>query len=206
MKKGRVESRCSVQKNRRRTPFWRFSSCLFQRQRQNEVLHKAFLTTFFSKKVGYSWGSSCSLRVTAMLKSSSCLSSLPAKFYFAGTPRDFKCSGEVNGPGHLLLPHFGAIHLVRPAQISAFGFDFTRQRARPTCRGAPLWMTRGKNQASGSSCSLRVTAIDRSSNCLSSTKSGQAIIKSEAFCTLGKAMTSRMELAPAMSMHRRSRP
>ncbi len=56
------------------------------------------------------------------------------------------------------------------------------------------------------SSSVLVQAMHRSSNCFWSTTSGQAIIRSEAFCTLGKAITSRMEVAPAISMHSRSRP
>ena len=43
-------------------------------------------------------------------------------------------------------------------------------------------------------------------SCLSSTKSGAPVIGQEAFCTFGKAMTSRMLVEPVMIMARRSRP
>ena len=79
------------------------------------------------------------------------------------------------------------------------------------CRPPRLWRGRGRPEEnsvaySAVSSSILVQAMNRSSSCFWSTTSGQAIIRSEAFCTLGKAMTSRMEGAPAISMHRRSRP
>ena len=50
------------------------------------------------------------------------------------------------------------------------------------------------------------TAIASSARDLSSTKSGQLVISSLAFCTFGKAITSRMFSVPVMIMIRRSRP
>ena len=47
---------------------------------------------------------------------------------------------------------------------------------------------------------------DSSSICFSSTTSGAFIMRSEASLTFGKAMTSRMVSAPAISIARRSRP
>ena len=69
-----------------------------------------------------------------------------------------------------------------------------------------LFFLRKVNYSSSEASSRRVTARLRSSSCLSSTKSGQLVMGSLAFWTLGKAMTSRMDSAPAISMHRRSRP
>ena len=63
------------------------------------------------------------------------------------------------------------------------------------------WM--GENHSALASA---VVAMHSSSSCFWSTTSGQDIIRSLAFCTLGKAMTSRMEDAPAISMQRRSKP
>src|SRR5262245_6606842 len=50
------------------------------------------------------------------------------------------------------------------------------------------------------------TAIPSSRNCFSSTSEGASVIRSVAEAVLGKAMTSRSELAPAMSITMRSRP
>ena len=77
-----------------------------------------------------------------------------------------------------------------------------RSRGRKT--GAAFWRPRERRKDQASS--LAVVAMHSSSSCFWSTTSGQDIIRSLAFCTLGKAMTSRMEDAPAFSMHRRSRP
>ena len=43
-------------------------------------------------------------------------------------------------------------------------------------------------------------------SCTSSTGEGHSLMSSLAFCTFGKAMTSRMESAPAMSITSRSSP
>ena len=114
----------------------------------------------------------------------------PAKPVLRG-PRDLQYSGKVNLPC---------------AKVLAYGQNAcTRRKARPMCHGAPSWPTKNAYSSSEVS-SRRVTARDKSSSCLSSTKSGQLVMGSLAFCTLGKAMTSRMDSAPAISMHRRSRP
>lgn len=71
-----------------------------------------------------------------------------------------------------------------------------------------VWWTRSHQRYSSpaASSSTLVTAMARSSSCCWSTTSGQFIIRSEAFWTLGKAMTSRMEAAPVISITNRSRP
>ncbi len=53
---------------------------------------------------------------------------------------------------------------------------------------------------------LSTSAMDRSCSCLGSTTSGAPDMGSPAFCTLGKAMTSRMESFFSISITRRSRP
>ena len=59
---------------------------------------------------------------------------------------------------------------------------------------------------SADASSRRVTAMDSSSSCASSTKSGQLVMGSEAFWTLGKASTSRRLSQPSSCMTIRSRP
>ena len=58
----------------------------------------------------------------------------------------------------------------------------------------------------GYSSSLRVTAIESSSRFFSSTKEGHWVISSLAFCTFGKAITSRMFSFSSIRATRRSRP
>ena len=140
---------------------------------------------------GYILSEDFSLRVIVNESSSHYLSSAHKMRTFCGDPLGLKCSGEI----------------IRPAPRFCPGGQnaCTAYTRRPICDGALSWTT-GKHYSSWSASSLRVMASESSSNCLSSTKSGQLVMGSEAFCTLGKAITSRMESAPAMSMHSRSRP
>ena len=131
-----------------------------------------------------------STRVTAMDRSSSCLSSAPQN---AGVLRD-PTGLKVLGGSEFRLRKFSGFTAHR-----IYGASAAPSAMGPVVDDLKIY-------SASEVSSIRVTAMDRSSSCLSSTTSGQAIIRSEAFCTLGKAMTSRMEDAPAISMHSRSRP
>ena len=52
----------------------------------------------------------------------------------------------------------------------------------------------------------RASRMESSRSCFSSTVSGQPLMGSPAFCTLGNAMTSRMESFFSISITRRSKP
>ena len=145
---------------------------------------------FVADREIYSSSEASSRRVTARLRSSSCLSSAPQN-QFCGDPRDYKMLGRSK---FALRQGFGQ----RPKRLYA-------PKGAPHLRWGPFVADR-EIYSSSEVSSRRVTARLRSSSCLSSTKSGQLVMGSLAFCTLGKAMTSRMDSAPAISMHRRSRP
>ena len=160
---------------------------------------------FVADREIYSSSEVSSRRVTARLRSSNCLSSAPQN-QFCGDPRDYKMLGRSKWPRPPSLAPLGQFTLFALRQ--GFGQRPKRlyaPKGAPHLRWGPFVADR-EIYSSSEVSSRRVTARLRSSSCLSSTKSGQLVMGSLAFCTLGKAMTSRMDSAPAISMHRRSRP
>ena len=72
-------------------------SPLFQKKNSGDQICK-------ERKRDYSSWSASSLRVTAKLSSSSCLSSAHKMRAFCGDPLESKCSGEMNSPCAKVLP------------------------------------------------------------------------------------------------------
>ena len=90
----------------------------------------------------------------------------PTRLAPCGDPDDLICSGQMNCPG---------------IKVLAFGQNAcTRRKTRPICDGAPFVADR-EIYSSSEVSSRRVTFRFSSSNCLSSTKSGQLVMGSEAF-------------------------